>query len=661
MDPRWILRSSVLVSVLAAMTVRPAAGFGPRTGNEMDLARIRQLSMEELMSVDVTTVTGVAQEWFKTPAAMTVITAEDIRRSGLTSLPEVLRLVPGMFVGQQTSSFWRIGTRGFLGASLPAPRNLVLIDGRAVYDPLWGGVFWDAQQIPLADIRRIEVIRGPGPMLWGPNAVNGVINVVTRSSRDTQGWLLSGSAGTHQRGTATARLGFPLSRSAWMRVDGFYADYGEFESSLGEAGDRWAVARGGFRFDMDNGEGLQVVAHGGLYGSPRLGARRRLPVPDRHLVYEQRTGDDDIGGGHLLAWARRDFGALHQMRMRAYLDFTRRDRLGGLSVDRENFDAEFRHHLRWSRREVAWGLGWRNSADETEPGVDVSLRPPERHLSLLSGFVQASALTPVSDVWLMAGTKITRHSAVGWELQPGIRIWWTPDEVRMLWAAATRPVRQPSRIELDGRITLGYVDSGILQGREPSGQIVAVGVQGNPDLESERGSIYEVGGRMRLGGRLTLDAVLWHNRFNQLISIPPNQLGRFSNRGEGKSYGAELAGSWRVLPWWMLRGAYAITRVEHEGPVLRFESRNSPRHLAHLISLVDLGEHFEITAAGYHVSALELGSVPDRTRLDLSVTWLPRHFIEISLRGQNLARSRTREVDIWGVPRSVLLQGTLRT
>jgi len=299
---------------------------------------LKQLSLEQLGNLEVTTVSKEPEEIQRTPAAIYVLTHEDIRRSGATSIPEALRLVPGVEVAQIDSSTWAVGIRGF--GSIFSKSVLVLIDGRNVYTPLFAGVNWKLQNVMLEDVDRIEVIRGPGGTIWGTNAVNGVINIITRNSKDTRGTLVSVGGGDVDQGTGEFRHGGSLGRNASYRVYGmafgrgpeFHADRDNF--------DNWQLGQGGFRMDWDNQSNDSLTLQGDLYKGG-VGARQNLSFyspPSSSIV----DGTQDVSGGNILGRWRHKLDDGSNFQLQAYYDRTYR--LGSqLGETRNTFDIDFLH------------------------------------------------------------------------------------------------------------------------------------------------------------------------------------------------------------------------------------------------------------------------------------------------------------------------------
>lgn len=651
---------TVLIALLA---LRPAGAQDEQwVAEDPELEKLADLSFSELMQVEVTSVAGVEEQWFRTPAAMYVITGEDIRRTGHQSLAEALRLVPGMFVGRSGSRIWRIGPRGFTGGAITSTKNLVLIDGRVAYDPLFSGTFWETQDILLEDLDRIEVIRGPGATLWGSNAVNGVINVTTKSARDTQGLYITGGAGTSLEGLAAARYGDQLSENAWYRVWGKWVDYDSF-STMGEgrAHDDWSIGRVGMRIDGEGADDVSYMLEGDFYRSTTYGESGTFPVPGVSLQFDEFVGDGRVGGGHLLGRITQKTGLESGWSLQSYYDRTEREQQG-VKVDRDTVDLDFRNHFGWGRRQsLVWGSRLTYTTDDVDPSPSVSFDPESRDLTTLSAFVQNTSELVEDRLFGMVGSKFEHNSHTGFEVQPSGRIWWTPSDRHTLWAAVSRAVRVPSRLEEDAIFVLSYVDSGVAGGGPPSGDIVPVRLLGNDDLESEELIAYELGHRVRLTDDLTLDTALFYHEYDRVISVPSLGLSSvtWNNEAEGDAYGVETVVGWQAAENWRLEASYSLVNTHMHGPVVQFEEGNTPLHQAQLRSYLDITRDLELNGALYFVDELENGSADDYLRLDIGVTWRPTATLELSLWGQNLLNPSHIEASR-EVPRGVFLQGTLR-
>jgi iron complex outermembrane receptor protein len=447
--------------LLAALSV---AWASPAQADEPPTEDLADLSLEQLSQVEIISVSRRSERLSDAPASIYVISNDDISRSGATTLPEALRLAPNLEVARVSASSYAISARGFnnsLGNKL-----LVLIDGRTVYTPLFSGVFWDAQDLLLEDVDRIEVISGPGATLWGANAVNGVINVITRRASATQGLLASGVAGS-EGSTAALRYGGALGAEGSYRV---YARHNQIDATRSEAGaslpDAWHSDQAGFRADWARGE-HEFTVQGDAY---------------RGRSEERPFGPIEISGGNLLAawnWRRTGGSRLH---MQAYLDRAERtDPI--LFHDRMDvFDFEFQHSVPFARHELLWGGGVRRARDEVERGLLVSFIPAEKDLRWENLFVQ-DEIWLRENVGLTLGLKLDRNVYTGTEFLPSARLAWKPRADQLVWASASRAVRAPSRIDREFYL--------------PATPPFAIA--GGPDFKSETADVFELGYRAQAG------------------------------------------------------------------------------------------------------------------------------------------------------------------
>jgi iron complex outermembrane receptor protein len=654
--PRDLASAARTLTIASGALFLALAVVAPAWAGTTDADRrpLEELSLEELMRVEVTTVVGVRQENFASPAALYVITAEDIRRSGHRTLFEILRLVPGMFVGRSGSSGGVAGPRGLTGNLLTSNRMLVLIDGRVVYDPLFNGPLWDVQDVVLEDIERIEVIRGPGATLWGLNAMNGVINVVTRSAQDTQGLLVIAGGGDPEKVFATARYGGQLAGGAAYSVWGKYSDHAPLDLVNGEtAHDQWTRARGGFRVDGGGATGLAWTVQGDAYRHPTTRVSTRQPVPDRHLQFEQVLTDDDIDGGHLQFGLGRGAGQREGWHLRGIYDHTSRQ-TSRLGMRRDSFDLDFR---KWSdlgeRHLLLWGLHANHIQDDLDDGPTFHFDPMELSWSKVNGFVQVTRTLVQDRLFGLLGTKVTYHDFIGLQVQPSARIWWTPSERKTLWAALSRPVRVPSRLERDGLIVVAYADPGLLAGRPPTG-VRPFGVAGDRDLDPEFMVAYELGYRQELASGWQLDAALFCNDYRRLISVPASVVGSFVDTGSGESIGAEVRAVRQISGRWRLELSASWIDLDLEGPVLELDEGAVPEGMVQARSSWDVTERFQVHAALYHVGELDSG-IDSYERLDVGLTWRLRDDVELALWGQNLIEPHA-ELGPVEVPRGGYLQ-----
>ncbi len=648
-----LLCAAALLATGTAMPVHADDPFG--------VEELADLPIEELLRLNITSVQGTPTEWFRSPAAVYVITHDELRRSGARSLADALRLAPGVFVGQASSHTFSIGMRGFNG-SLSA-KTLVLIDGRSVYDPLIGGTYWNVQDVLLEDVDRIEVIRGPGPTLWGENAVNGVINVITRSVRDTVGTYFSAGAGTYERGFAEARYGAAISDNAWFRVYGKWFERDHLETSAGASThDDWAMGRGGFRLDTEGDDGFTFTLQGDIYHSDRIGeAFFNVPLPDQHMVFMNDIRDSRNSGGNMLFRLAQRIDEDRSWSLQGYYDRTERTTNAGFRVHRDTFDLEFRHQFPiGDQHDILWGLEARNSSDRTHAGPNTFFTPASETLERYSAFVQ-DTITLVPDRWFaMIGSKFTYDTFGDVQLQPSARVWWTPNDRHTLWAAISRPVRVPSRIEHDGNIVIFYADTGLLGGGPPSGVIEPTSIAGSPAIKPETLLAYEAGYRVRVTDDITLDAAVFYNDYDRLIYLPPTVIGAFNNAGFAETYGGEISGLWTLSESCRLRGSYSYVDVQVHGPIFGLDEFNTPQHQAQLRCELDLTRDLELNTAIYYVDNVRAARENSYERLDLGVTWHVNENVDLSVWGLNLLDRAHREFTTSEIERSVFVQASFR-
>jgi len=648
MDTRSMSGLAWCALVLSTCCAR--AGEAPDTS----LQRLAQSSIEDLMEIQVTSVAGTPQSRVSTPAAVYVISAEQIRRSGQRSIPEALRLVPGMYVGRVNSSSWLIGSRGLTGSTLTATRYLVLIDGRLVYDPLISTTFWDTTDVVLADVDRIEVIRGPGATLWGANAMNGVINIVTKSARDTPGTLAQFGLGTQGQSEVDLSHGVELDAQSWLRVWAKYTSNGEFRTAQ-DAGlhDDWSNLHGGFRYDRAIDARTALTLQGDAYHHPVANESVQIPVAGADRQFRQVMRNDDVSGANVLMTLRNGEGSPAGWSLRAYYDETRRDttRFG---VSRDTADLDLRTWSEWGgRNDLIWGAEYLWTRDHIDNGPVLFFTPDQRSWSQVNAFVQNTTRLADDKLFVMVGNKFTWHSFVGYESQPNVRMWWTPSDEQTLWASISRPVRIPSRFEENGELILGYADLGAITTGAANGVIVPLKVTGDGNLRPEEMLAYELGHRIQLNERWLLESSLFYNDYRRLIEPAPNIFGAFTDVGSGRTYGVEINSTAQVTSRWRLEGSYSWQRVRIDGAVFKFEERSTPRSLAQLRSNLDIGNAFEFNGALYYVDRVPQLNIKDYTRLDLGFSWRMNDKLRFELWGQNLLDRNHEEASGAQVPRGV--------
>ena len=623
---------------LLALSCAPAGAqdaASPPTGGES----LADLPLEDLLEVQVTSVVRGQQSLSDTAAAVFVISHEEIGRSGATSLPEVLRLAPGLEVAQINSGAWAVTARGFNARS--ANKMLVLLDGRTLYTPLFSGVFWDMHGAVLDDVDRIEVIRGPGASVWGANAVNGVINIITRSTQETQGSLVNAAAGNEERGFLEFRHGGSRRTGMTWRL---YAQGFERDPLLrvngAEAADDWDQVRGGFRLDWKPRPAdafmLEGDLHKGNLGQSQDFTSLSMPYSETRDVEVESTAGNLIGRWVHAAAA----GTEHEAQF--YLDAYDRD-LVFLRERRLTFDAEYRiRHRIGPRQEIIWGGGARTSRDASDNSFTASVDPDRRGAPLYSAFVEDLVQSADGRWQFTFGTKLEHNDYTGVEVQPTARVLRRVGGRGSAWAAVSRAVRTPSRAEEDVRFNVSAFD--------PGGGLFVVSVFGNRDIKAEALIAYEAGFRTQATDRLSLDIALFYNDYRDLVTgetgtpFPEGshtvQPIRFDNLAEGHSYGAEIAATWRPVARWRLSGWYSYfhltIRPDPSSTDMETEEGVSPSHQAHLLSSLDLGGRVSLDAMLRFVDELPALGVPHYLRADLRLAWRPRPGLEVSAGVQNL-------------------------
>jgi iron complex outermembrane recepter protein len=584
---------------------------------------LKKLSMDELLDMVVTSVSKRPEKLLDAASAIQVITGEDIRRAGATSLPEALRLASNLEVAQIDSRQWAISARGF--NNLFADKMLVLIDGRSVYTPLYAGVYWDVQDTMLEDVDRIEVISGPGATQWGANAVNGVINVTTKSAKDTQGGLLVEGLGSELRDSSEVRYGGVIGSDVYFRVYAKYFDRGDSERPSGlDAGDAWHTTQVGFRMDQDAATGSTLTLQGDAYDG----------------VMGQ-VGPDNIraNGGNLLGRWTRTLADNSDMKLQVYYDRTHRRIPGSFTQNIDTYDVDFQYRLPFgTAHDVVWGIGYRLVEDAILNTPANAFLPPRVGHEWFNAFIQDEYTLRPDQLHLTMGTKIEHNVYTGFEIEPSVRLAWTPDKKETIWGAISRAVRTPSRIDHDlySPATPPYRIAG-------GGQVV-----------SEKMIAYELGYRMQVDPQLSFSIATFWNDYDDLRSLepldPPQAFPVEASNGlRGRSIGAELTAEWRATPIWRLRAGWTELRVSSEsqpGSIDR-ATRDSivrdPNHQAVLRSLLDLSTKWEWDADLRYVGPINKQTVPGYTELDLRLGWRPAPAWELSLSGENLLHSHHAE------------------
>lgn len=622
--------------------------------DEETISHLKQLSLEDLANIQVTSVGKKAEKLAEAPAAIYVITGEELRRSGATTIPDAFRLVPGMQVARVDGHNWAVSARGF--NDLFANKLLVLIDGRSVYTPLFSGVFWDTQDVLMEDIDQIEVIRGPGASLWGANAVNGVINIKTKSAKETQGGFATGGVGTEERGFSSFRYGGKLTDNGFFRIYGKYFDRDESVLPFGgKAEDAWNMARGGFRMDFETSEKNLLTLQGDAYGGDLDQTFNLVTLVPPTYMNPARTSIDVYGGNVLGRWTH-TLAQDSNLRLQMYYDRTIR-RASHFEETHDIYNVDFQHRFPvGDRQDIVWGTEYRAVLDENPGGFNLSFDPVGRGVQVWSAFIQDEIQFANDRLRLTLGSKFEHNDFTGFEVQPGSRLLWTPNDRHSVWLSVARAVRTPSRAE-DGVIT----NTQILPGAAPGFPPTAITFLGNSDFNSEELTAYEIGYRIRPITHLSLDIAAFYNDYDQLRSLETGTLDfafvpaylrvpiSAGNNLAGETYGVEFAADAELADWWHLRTSYSYLQAQlHTAPgsfdtMSETAEGSSPHHQVSFYSLMNLSHNIEVDAMARYVDSLSSLGIPSYLSLDLHLGWRPRERWEFAIVGQNLLDSRRTE------------------
>ncbi len=631
-----------------------AAGSSPPaiadSSSQHDLTGV---AIEDLMNIEVTSVSKRVQPLSETPSAVTVIDHEEIRRSTATSVPELLRMVPGLDVAQIDANKWAISARGFSGRY--GNKMLVLIDGRSVYSPLFAGVYWDVQDVMLEDVERIEVIRGPGGTVWGANAVNGVINIITKPAEDTQGVLFTGGSGSEERGFGVARIGAGAGTRAPFRASLHYRKV-DPSIELGPllAFDTSHLLHGGLRTDWTISGRSSLTLQGDLYGGNE-NTTSTIAMLSPPFMADRQYGTD-LGGGNALARWSHTFSDRSDVKLQIYYDQAGRDAF--LYRERvQTADQDFQHHvLLGSRQNVVWGFGHRYIRLDLGGSPTISFASPRQTVHLLECFVQDEIEVVANRLRVTLGSKGENHSEFGFELSPTARIAWTPDAHQTLWAAVSRAVRTPARIESDLRADYAAFPGG---GGPPN----EVALFGNKDQRAEVVIAKEAGYRVEPRPHLALDGALFYNNYDDLRTYepetpylemtpaPPHVVVplRWGNLMKGRTYGAEGSVAWMATSNWRLTAQATVFRMDLMAKPASVDTassvneNNDPESKLSLSSNLIPVRNLECDATIQYVGGLTTQKVPAYTRIDLRVGWHLIPGLELSVAGLNLLDDRHPE------------------
>ncbi len=605
------------------------------------------MDLEELMQIKVTSASRRPQCLSDVAAAIFVITPEDLRHSGVTSVPEALRMVPGIEVARINSSNWAVTARGFNNRF--ANKLLVLIDGRNIYSPIFSGVSWEEQNLLLDNIERIEVIRGPGGSLWGVNAVNGVINIITKKARDTQRYYAQVGGGTYDKAFGAIRYGGKMGRDAFYRFYLKGLDRGNFKTASGrDARDGWQDFRSGFRMDWSPISG-DILRSSGDFSLETLNNNYLLPSMSPPYS-KQHLNDTEVHTGDLLInWQHKLVGA-SRFSLKGYYDWNHANDFI-LRYRTEALDLEAQIYLAmWNRHDFTIGAGYRHISSRMQGSWYITFDPEVQQDDIYNAFIQDEVSFLGDRLALYLGTKIEHNPYTGLETQPSIRLLWKARANQTFWAAISRAVHTP-----DIATSSAHTPASVIPPSFPFQRPVTVYLRGNNHFGSEILWAYEAGYRASPSGICSLDVTIYMNRYRKLLMIMPDsrQPGLLlaypefyitvQNGMRGETYGAELAARFNPSRWWHLQVAYTYERLflHREQDITtgysdEEQEGKSPRNQFSLRSSMGLPGNLSFDAWLRYVDNLSDSHIPAYLTMDLRLAWKPREGLELALVGRNL-------------------------
>lgn len=604
-----------------------------------DVKKLKSLSIEELMNIEVITLSRMPQKLSENASGIQVITNEDIRRSGATNLPEALRLAPNLQVSQLTSGGWVISARGF--NTVFANKLLVLIDGRTIYTPLFGGVIWDLQSVLLEDVERIEVISGPGGALWGANAVNGIISIITKRARDTQGLVVTAAGGDFMKLNVGARFADSIGHKFYYRIYGQHSQRdGTFHPDGMRNTDSWRNTQVGFRIGLYPNQADQFA----IQGDANLGDREA-----------EGSGFD---AENILARWNHKVNETSNFTIQLYYDRYWTNDPASLGDEMKTFDFDFQYKLTaGSRHNIVWGAGYRYVDDHVFNRISAGLLPEKRVMPLYSLFIQ-DEMSLSEKMKLTIGSKVFHNVFTGIEAQPSVRFAFSPNDRHTVWAAASHATRQPTRFDVDYYLPL-----------EPQPPNVP-SVAGGPGFVSEKLNALEAGYRVEPSKKMTLSLTAFRNYYDDLYSVeqlPGTQTYQIQNGSEASTWGTEFSGTYQVVAGWRLRGGFTYF-VKDLGPKpgrLHDPSflANDARHRFMIQSMLDLPFNFKLDVvaryADYIPASFATARIPEYLTADARVAFVYRA-LEVSVTAQNFVRDRHSEYGILKIPRNFFGRVTFR-
>jgi iron complex outermembrane recepter protein len=647
---KWHLVPAVLALIGAAHRDLCAQEAEPPRGNQAkrdsQKGDLSDLSIEELMQIEVTSASKKSVRLIDTPSAVFVIRSEDIERSGVTTIPEALRMAPGVQVARVDANKWAVSSRGF--NDLFSNKLLVLVDGRSVYNPTFSGVYWDVQDLLLGDVERIEVIRGPGGATWGANAVNGVINVISKKAQATQEGLVKVGGGTSERAFTAARYGAKAGEDTYLRV---YAKWFDREDSDG-GHDGWQQGRAGFRMDWTPAGPDSVTVQGDLYRG-RVGTRNTMVSPNPPFAVDTES-QTEVTGGNLLGRWERTFAPGDVLTVQGYYD--RADRMAPwLREKRDTMDLDVHYRFPVAQiHDVTIGTGYRWTRGDFGNTFTASVTPAVKVDQIATVYAQDEIAIVKDILSFTAGCKLDYNNYTGLEVEPTARMRWTIAENQTLWAAVSRAVRTPSPAEASARNVQAFI---------PGAPPTEIAFIGNKDYKSETLWAYELGYRIAPDPTLSFDLALFYNDYDRLRSIEPGTPGFEAspspahilvpvgpaNLMNGHSYGVELAAQWQVVDGVRLHASYSFLKMNlfadsgSADALSEGAERGDPANQVYARLSLDLTEGVRLDGTARYVSVISSNHIPSYFESDVRVAWEAFRNAELSVVGQNLVHRKHLE------------------
>ena len=616
------------------MVISILLGSSPASAADEFLTELAKMDIGSLMSQEVTSVLRKKQPVLKAPSAIFVLTNEDIRRSGARNIPEALRLVPEITVGRVNANTWTIAARGF--DSNGSAKLLVLIDGRSVYSPLFSGVFWDVQDLMLEDVERIEVIKGPGAVSWGENAVNGVINIITKTSQDTQGGLIVGGGGKEELGFGSVRYGGKVGEDTTYRAYSKYDLHDSYRLSQGgDAEDEWDMGRAGFRMDskLSPAGKDSITFQGDIYNGETNNLINRWVLDEPPFTVLQKDQTDLAGGNLLFRW-NNQISEESKLAVQTYYDRTER-KSQPFSEYRDTFDLDIQHEYKLNEsHSLVYGGDIRFTTDELENSRNITFESTSQTDGLQNFFIQDVYSLVPGKLDLIPGIKLGYNDFSGFEYQPSGRFVYTPTKNNAIWGAISRAVRSPARIDenlrISGNPTIG-----------PDGQVSLLSLYGNQDFQGENLMAYELGFRSAITEDLVFSISTYYHKYDDLLSIEPGQAFfendplpahtvipySIANNLNGDAYGMGSFINWYATESFELSGAFSYIELDfYNDPDSQdiFSSnveRQTPHSQANLRGHLKLPYDLELDTILYYQDSVPNFQVNSHLRFDSQLGW----------------------------------------